>query len=566
MEREQYRYAAISFKEQALKLPPVDMKRIEWSKDKDNSPHFTTRSLACQKQREQMQKKYKNSDTIIIENDEWTKYDYDEEELQIFQSFVDENVVSNTNCLIRRNDAWMSQSEVLGIRNVANAPKTLQKILKNQKECYAKVDLDAGTVIGQYIGNEILENEWYELFNGTNTEKEHMIYRFGTPISGSQYMEIDAYSVYKHQMDKDDDKSFLLRLNDGRVNIFDPATKNDKKRINCRFVSVLANGWPMVLVQTTKKVKAGKALWIDYGPNYKGVLDEIHTIDDQKNKMAAHSNLILNNIDLKADEPFNLDLISGTVCDNIEIFNVTNQIKAKTTNSDKQSTKIINKKQRENKSQPIKKEKTKIRNQCNDLNGSISIIVLSDSEDEDASTETIGDELPLHRISDPTQNKIVQSGLKRKSPSDSVEDNSTMPPIKKQKRNIHNNKGEGINHPLPIIGSSESKEDECSNGEYECWLGGIRRAQTPIYSVQIRYIPPQTNKQKFIRELEQKYAIKILNCTDLQMDKEYSPYLIAQRVEVQTKEMKNRLLTSSDEKKLNFLNCKLVAVPLSTKH
>merc|ERR1712039_1019295 len=85
---------------------------------------------------------------------------------------------------------------------------------------------------------------------------------------------IDGYGAYKKQIDgiADTGNSYLMRINDGRKNLREEATKHDEKRINVRFVSVLCDGWPVVLLQTTKRIAKGSPLWMDYGPYYKIVL------------------------------------------------------------------------------------------------------------------------------------------------------------------------------------------------------------------------------------------------------------------------------------------------------
>merc|ERR1712228_208360 len=107
--------------------------------------------------------------------------------------------------------------------------------------------------------------------------------------------------------DPKDDKSFLLRINDGRIwrkqsdgslIINTKPTNAEKKRINTRFVSVLYNGYPIILVQTTKKIKKGELLWIDYGKLYQTALDQMHSINDQKEKMKKRK-CLFGDIDLK---------------------------------------------------------------------------------------------------------------------------------------------------------------------------------------------------------------------------------------------------------------------------
>merc|ERR1712228_203641 len=112
----------------------------------------------------------------------------------------------------------------------------------------------------------------------------------------------------------------------------------------------------------------------------------IETIDNQKNKMATHANLILNNIDLKVDVPFNLDLISGNA--------------------------------------------EQIESNCNDIN-------IEDTTDSHTGSIADGiDEQPLNTIMVQTKTKMTYSGSKRKSFSvDSHQNELQIRPHKKQKMN-----------------------------------------------------------------------------------------------------------------------------------
>jgi len=65
----------------------------------------------------------------------------------------------------------------------------------------------------------------------------------------------------------------------------------------------------MIVVQTTKEIKKNESLWAHYGPNYQAVLDQIHTIHDEKQKMKQRQQRLLDGIDLNADVPIDLSLI-----------------------------------------------------------------------------------------------------------------------------------------------------------------------------------------------------------------------------------------------------------------
>merc|ERR1712228_62102 len=66
----------------------------------------------------------------------------------------------------------------------------------------------------------------------------------------------------------------LTIINDCRANIkSSQLNEDDENRANCEFVSVLVNGWPSILVRTTKKIKKGESLLICYGASYNSVME-----------------------------------------------------------------------------------------------------------------------------------------------------------------------------------------------------------------------------------------------------------------------------------------------------
>lgn len=98
----------------------------------------------------------------------------------------------------------------------------------------------------------------------------------------------------------------LLYINDGRKDIFREETKEDKHRMNTVYVSVLCNGWPLILVESTKSIKAGESLWINYGPHYGALLDDQALVLDERSKTMRAVNGILRGIDLKERRPLEI--------------------------------------------------------------------------------------------------------------------------------------------------------------------------------------------------------------------------------------------------------------------
>ena len=76
---------------------------------------------------------------------------------------------------------------------------------------------------------------------------------------------------------------FASRVNDARKNIENNRwTKADRKRQNCGFRSVRINGWPSVFLETTKDVKKGDELFVDYGKKYGCLIQRSLEFEGQK--------------------------------------------------------------------------------------------------------------------------------------------------------------------------------------------------------------------------------------------------------------------------------------------
>jgi len=157
-----------------------------------------------------------------------------------------------------------------------------------QKETCAKMDIPSGIILGQYCGNEMLESEFDKVYNVTQS------------IGGTKLC-IDAFAGCP--------SSPLLYINDGRADIFSEVTADDQARINCEFVEVMCNGWPMVLVRTTKPISAGAVLWIYYGPQFHRVLIEKAFVRDKQKKTFRSIEQI--DVDLEEDRPLEIEYIDG---------------------------------------------------------------------------------------------------------------------------------------------------------------------------------------------------------------------------------------------------------------
>ena len=306
---ESYRFAAVAMKHVARNLPSARINRIEWTKCTSGSANtpITLRTSALNQIRLQIheQSKYRNLKfgQYLIENNP-LKQDrqYGQKRLQRMKQFVEYNHIGNSNPAIRPNQKGYTVplNEVVGQRIVRECQHL--KILEGQSEAYAKVDIPGSIILGQYVGNEMLHNEYLEVYSGTTEEMEHLTYMHGEQLLLSNGREIDididGIAVGK--------SSPFLYINDGRRNMREKETAADQQRMNTEFVSVLCNGWPLILVMTTKSVKAGESLWINYGPRYGLVLDEQALIYDQKKKAIRSVDQILRGIDLEEERPLQI--------------------------------------------------------------------------------------------------------------------------------------------------------------------------------------------------------------------------------------------------------------------
>ena len=189
------------------------------------------------------------------------------------------------------------------------------KPLEGQLETFAKQQIKSGTVLGQYVGHELLEDEFCRIYNGTREEIDHMKYLMGESISYQHYtfsanpkkkrkLNENYRSSFKENVDEEITifidplsampDSPLIRINDGRQDIFNPKlTSPDKRRINCAFVSILVNKWPAIFLITTKTIKKNESLHVYYGEGYRLILESEKLNIDARNKWIAAAKEIL---------------------------------------------------------------------------------------------------------------------------------------------------------------------------------------------------------------------------------------------------------------------------------
>ena len=306
---EKYRFAAMALKHVAQRLPFARINEVEWTKCTSGSPNtpITLRTVALNRYREDIlaQSKYRNlklGQYLIENNPSNGDCQYGLERLDQIKLFVEHNHIGNSDPSIKIDQSGYIEplSEVAGIRTVEQCKHL--KLLEGQLEAYAKFDIPGGVILGQYVGNEMLKPEYYSVYNGTKDECEHATYMHGASLHLSNGQEIDIYidGIAAGT------STPLLYINDGRVNIREDETAADRNRMNAEYVNVLCNGWPLILVMTTKDIKRGDSIWINYGPSYGLVLDSNALMYDQQKKMIRSVDQILTGIDLNETRPIHI--------------------------------------------------------------------------------------------------------------------------------------------------------------------------------------------------------------------------------------------------------------------
>eukprot|EP01084_Bolivina_argentea_P255462 429685_1 len=310
IESEQYRFAAISYKEESTKLPSADMGKIEWEKI-ENASILILRSQTLDKYKKNVQQKMGLKEGEYMVENNPNDVQYDEYELNKYEQYIQKNGIYNhTPQNEYGHNKYWSQDQQLKIRKVTTAPNGLE-ILIGQNEAAAAHYIKKWTVLGQYIGNELTADEFYKIYNGTEDEKNHMMYRMETilDINGEKVeVIIDAFAGYNNKNILND-KSFLLRINDVRKDLSEEPTDDEEQLINVRFVSILCNGLPVILVEAVENIKINEALWMSYSCKYGNIFDEFDTINDQTQKMIGRNKMFGTGIDLRENEPFDVELL-----------------------------------------------------------------------------------------------------------------------------------------------------------------------------------------------------------------------------------------------------------------
>lgn len=154
------------------------------------------------------------------------------------------------------------------------------KSLNGQMGTRAKKFIQKGTIIARYVGKEMLQEEFDQLFDVNSL----MFYQRNKYIFSTNFHDIKINKKSKRDREIEEkmkkyeqiivepdpnDRCLPSYINDCRRNIHNiNKTEQDMERQNVDFVDAAVNGWPMVFVLSIKDIQAGEQLFGDYGIGY----------------------------------------------------------------------------------------------------------------------------------------------------------------------------------------------------------------------------------------------------------------------------------------------------------
>ena len=318
---ERFRFALWNIHKLAGDLPSANkygIDTIEWVKSNKND-QFTQRTQKCDELRRRIQSKKKYQEAIqqnrfLIENN---MVEYDERiqqsQRELCTQYFEDNGEGNGIPLKIRDGRRRS-----GIYRFYTLDETVEKRkvvdcgwqsqLNGQFGVFAVRDIGRNVVLGQYCGDEMMKNEYYDIYNGTMDEVEHRRYLHGATIydpkranrnNGNSNTKVTMYidpidKMYGDGMSKR--QSPLIFINDGRSDIYNESgalSVEETRRINCEYREVLVNGWPAILVRTIRRVTKDEQLLVNYGDSYGGVMENEELTEEAQEKMKRAMQMIL---------------------------------------------------------------------------------------------------------------------------------------------------------------------------------------------------------------------------------------------------------------------------------
>ena len=210
-------------------------------------------------------------------------------------------------------------------------------ILNGQFGLRAKMDINAFTVLGQYIGAEISNKLYLEVFHETSVEFRNLIYSFDTIVCDKSINKLKENLVndnnifgIKHQSVENNEywfedekwRKFVIdpcivfplnskqnitdEINDYNnsniieTNIFKyindcrkdisiiQRDKDDDNHFNVEFVRCHVNGWPQIYVVSIRQIHAGEQIMGFYGNDLNNAVIQKRNTDKKRLKLKQY--------------------------------------------------------------------------------------------------------------------------------------------------------------------------------------------------------------------------------------------------------------------------------------
>ena len=216
---------------------------------------------------------------IIVEPDQYEQHQQFHDAIQLF---LNQNEEYCANPIIKGH----SFDDVIDVVCIQPSHIDVEhhSALLNQKGLFAKMDISAYTVIGQYYGNEILSKvedksgnhihsfEVYDkIYHETSAQMIHGRYSFDVKVDTADYnfsyvvdplpLGVECDEDLKSIIFRKENMCKLIYINDCRKNIAKiERTTKDKKLQNVEYVQCNINGWGQIYMISIKRIKKGKQL------------------------------------------------------------------------------------------------------------------------------------------------------------------------------------------------------------------------------------------------------------------------------------------------------------------
>ncbi len=178
-------------------------------------------------------------------------------------NFINANKVdmnwTNPNCVVNGKNVRLNQLVTIG--EYAINYKLIPQ-LRKEKRVLTRRKIPKNCVLGMYVGNEYLANEWSDKFDYTEKDTQHRRYLYT--------MKVNDKTIVIDPMDAELIDSPLLYINDIRKDLTNctNATSDEICKQNIKFLEIEMDGWKSIFLISCKTIPRNTELLTDYGYIY----------------------------------------------------------------------------------------------------------------------------------------------------------------------------------------------------------------------------------------------------------------------------------------------------------